>query len=50
MSRLTNDIGFVQNAMMAALNSIFRDTFSVIAPDGADAIGGDIGGGPFESG
>lgn len=31
MSRLTNDIGFVQGAMMAALNSIFRDTFSVIA-------------------
>jgi ATP-binding cassette, subfamily B, bacterial MsbA len=31
MSRLTNDIGFVQTAMMAALNSIFRDTFSVIA-------------------
>ncbi|MFA5956629.1 ABC transporter ATP-binding protein [Hyphomicrobium sp.] len=31
MSRLTNDIGFVQAAMTAALNSIFRDTFSVIA-------------------
>ncbi|MFT3732035.1 MAG: ABC transporter transmembrane domain-containing protein [Hyphomicrobium sp.] len=31
MSRLTNDIGFIQNAMTAALNSIFRDTFSVIA-------------------
>ncbi len=31
MSRLTNDIGFVQNAMTAALNSIFRDTFSVVA-------------------
>ncbi|MBS0239113.1 MAG: ATP-binding cassette domain-containing protein [Proteobacteria bacterium] len=31
MSRLTNDIGFIQAAMMASLNSIFRDTFSVIA-------------------
>ncbi len=31
MSRLTNDIGFVQAAMTATLNSIFRDTFSVIA-------------------
>ncbi len=35
MSRLTNDISFIQNAMMAALNSIFRDTFSVIALVGA---------------
>jgi ATP-binding cassette, subfamily B, bacterial MsbA len=31
MSRLTNDIGFVQTALSAALTSIFRDTFSVIA-------------------
>lgn len=31
MSRLTNDIGFIQNALTASLNSIFRDTFSVIA-------------------
>lgn len=31
MSRLTNDIGFIQTALTAALNSIFRDTFSVIA-------------------
>ncbi|RUO99884.1 ABC transporter ATP-binding protein [Hyphomicrobium sp.] len=31
MSRLTNDIGFIQAAMTASLNSIFRDTFSVIA-------------------
>ena len=31
MSRLTNDIGFIQSAMTAALNSIFRDTFSVVA-------------------
>ncbi|WP_409560993.1 ABC transporter ATP-binding protein [Hyphomicrobium sp. MC8b] len=31
MSRLTNDIGFIQSALTATLNSIFRDTFSVIA-------------------
>jgi subfamily B ATP-binding cassette protein MsbA len=31
MSRLTNDIGFVQTALTAALNSAIRDTFSVIA-------------------
>jgi len=31
MSRITNDIGFIQTAMSAALTSIFRDTFSVIA-------------------
>ncbi|HVX37658.1 MAG TPA: ABC transporter transmembrane domain-containing protein [Hyphomicrobium sp.] len=31
VSRLTNDIGFIQSALTATLNSIFRDTFSVIA-------------------
>ena len=31
MSRLTNDIGFVQSAITAGLNSAVRDTLSVIA-------------------
>jgi subfamily B ATP-binding cassette protein MsbA len=35
MSRLTNDIGFVQAALTAGLNSFLRDLFSVIALVGA---------------
>ena len=31
VSRLTNDIGFIQNALTAGLNSAIRDTFSVIS-------------------
>jgi subfamily B ATP-binding cassette protein MsbA len=35
MSRLTNDIGFIQVALTAGLNSFLRDLFSVIALVGA---------------
>ena len=31
MSRLTNDVGFIQTAAQAALNTVVRDTLSVIA-------------------
>ncbi|MGQ0671295.1 MAG: ABC transporter ATP-binding protein [Hyphomicrobium sp.] len=31
MSKLTNDVGFIQHATQAALNTVMRDTLSVIA-------------------
>jgi ATP-binding cassette, subfamily B, bacterial MsbA len=35
MSRLTNDIGFIQTALSSGLNSFLRDLFSVVALVGA---------------